>query len=579
MNWGYPVSLGHSSWRKTRWRAPMRLIWDPRYPNAFLRVPRLSLEQLNTLSLLVEEMDVFLKLDMTSGYHHIMMDPKFAPYLCCRWKGRIFTWAVLPFGLATAPFIFERVMCGMKVVLRRVFHLRFMAYLDDFNFCLRMAHALTVPQILHDIRAGISTPITDIVSLMTGMGTTFGVAKVQSGHSVDMVGTQVCSKSMTFSIPPRRWARLAPLLEATIAQPVQTVRHFARMAGQFISMKAGLRHACSFLWTIHNFIRDWATQELWHKRLRAPDRLVSRCQFWLDRFAEFNGIPIRRKCDYVIRIDAAKQGAGGVLRGKGRLALSHYDRPADEQAGHNNVWEFLGSVDTILPLLPSIKHSSLQIETDNMFGRAYLRKGGGPKADLTLISETLTDVLILNDVDLVAVRYRPGPENEEADAVSRFQDTLGDWAIKPFALALVAQWIISEGLPMFNLDAFASAMNKVCHHFVSRFHELGSTFVNFFRANIPSTDFVLWVNPPFCLVGKVLLHMMRGGYTGYLIAPSRDLDRGSVWWLPLQHHARASFILPPDAFTSILTGHSRGFHAVPYQIVVYFLSFPNLLQN
>ena len=551
----------------------LRMIWDPRFINAFLRVPRLSLEHLDTLSLLVEELDIFLKLDMTSGYHHVLMAQSFAPYLCCRWQGHIYYWAALPFGLASAPFIFERVMRGMKFVLRQTFHLRFMAYLDDFNFCVRMAAAISLQQLLVDIRGGLSSPLTDIILVMVRFGCSFNVAKLQTGHTVDMVGIQVCSRSMTFSIPTRRREKLVPLLHATIDHPLQPVRHFSKLAGTFISMQAGLKHACSFLWTIHNFIRPWSSQELWGHKIRAPDRLRSRCAFWLARFDEFNGIPIRRKVDYVIQIDAAKQGSGGVLLGPHMQEYSHHDRPVDEQAGHNNTWEFLSSVDALVPFLPLIRHSTIELETDNMFGRSYLRKGGGCKEDLTVVTESLTELLIQEDVDLLRVRYRPGPENVVADAISRFQDKIGDWAIKPAVLTLVHHWIEACGLPMYNLDAFASSMNKVCPRFVSRFYEYGSSYVDFFRANIPAAHNVLWCNPPFCLVGRVLLQLLKGGYSAYLVAPARVMDQGQLWWLPLQHHTIASLVLPPDAFTSISTGHTRGFHPVDYNIIVYYLSF------
>ena len=48
-----------------------RLTWDPRYINAYVWVPRMKLEQLRALALLVTRAAVFLKTDMKAGYHHM----------------------------------------------------------------------------------------------------------------------------------------------------------------------------------------------------------------------------------------------------------------------------------------------------------------------------------------------------------------------------------------------------------------------------------------------------------------------------------------------------------------------------
>ena len=48
--------------------------------------------------------------DLKSGYHHIDVAPHHRKYLGFEWGGKFYTFAVLPFGLSSAPYVFTKVM-------------------------------------------------------------------------------------------------------------------------------------------------------------------------------------------------------------------------------------------------------------------------------------------------------------------------------------------------------------------------------------------------------------------------------------------------------------------------------------
>jgi len=479
----------------------------------------------------------------------------------------------LPFGLASSPAIFEQVMRALTSIMRRLLHVRLMRFLDDFNFCLNPQPHVTVPVLFRQLYDGEDLPQIQAISFLLSMGAALHVKKFQCGQVVVMIGTEVDSNKMEFRVPLDKWERLLPLLEGTSATAKVSVHSLTALAGTFVSMEKGLRHACTFLWSIYNLVRPYVAQGDFSKKIQVPPSISSRCQWWIQHFPDMNGIPLRRQRDYLLCIDASKKGSGGVLQGSGLLEFTHMDRPLDEQSGHNGAWELLSSADAVIPLLPLLEGSNIEIQVDNTLSRSYLRKGGGRQPHFTLFSETFHDMLIEHNVNLLRVDYLPGFLNIGPDALSRFQDAKGDWHIKPHVLLLVIRWIHQLGLPMFTLDCFASALNAVCQHFVSRFWEVGSTYCNFFTAPIPADQWVMWVNPPFSLLSTVLLKFMQCGFTGYLVAPQRLIDQGAPWWNPLFTHSRASLVLPDDAFTSILTAHTAGFHPVGYPIAVHFLSF------
>ena len=46
--------------------------------------------------------------DLKSAYHHIMIDEAYTEYLGFAWEGIYYVFKVLPFGLATAGYIFSK---------------------------------------------------------------------------------------------------------------------------------------------------------------------------------------------------------------------------------------------------------------------------------------------------------------------------------------------------------------------------------------------------------------------------------------------------------------------------------------
>ena len=112
----------------------LRLILDLRYVNKHLRVVKFKYEDIRTACDLFSKDDWFFKFDYKSGYHHIEIFPDHRAFLGCSWKidGQLkyFKFTVLPFGLATAPFLFTKIQRALVKHWRRK-GLRIFTCLDD----------------------------------------------------------------------------------------------------------------------------------------------------------------------------------------------------------------------------------------------------------------------------------------------------------------------------------------------------------------------------------------------------------------------------------------------------------------
>ena len=68
--------------------------------------------------------------DPKSGYHHVDITQNHQRYLGFSWKDRFFVFTILPFGLCSACYIFNKLMC-LLVCYWRSQGLRAVVYLDN----------------------------------------------------------------------------------------------------------------------------------------------------------------------------------------------------------------------------------------------------------------------------------------------------------------------------------------------------------------------------------------------------------------------------------------------------------------
>ena len=87
-----------------------RLVWDGTHVNEHLPEEPFRMETLQREGRsLFERAGWGGTVDISSAYHHIHMHPASLPYLGFEWEGQLYRYAVLPFGLSTAPRIFTTV--------------------------------------------------------------------------------------------------------------------------------------------------------------------------------------------------------------------------------------------------------------------------------------------------------------------------------------------------------------------------------------------------------------------------------------------------------------------------------------
>ena len=213
-----PLSVAKNSSGK------QRLILDLRFINSHLRVPKFKYEDIRTASDLFQQGDWFFKFDYTSGYHHIEIFPAHTQFLGCAWvingQKKYFQFTVLPFGLASAPFLFTKVQKAL-VKHWRAQGIRIFTYLDDGAGAANnlVGARETSKQVRQDVRA-------------SGFVANEEKSQWEPVQYGKLLGFMVDLAAGLFSVPERRVASFKCILQQIIDSGfVVSARQLAKFTG------------------------------------------------------------------------------------------------------------------------------------------------------------------------------------------------------------------------------------------------------------------------------------------------------------------------------------------------------------
>jgi hypothetical protein len=84
-----------------------RLIIDLSRLNRFLQVPHFKMETTRLVAAAILQGDWAVSLDLRDAYLHVPVHPDYQHYLQFYFEGRVYQFKAMPFGLASAPLIFQ----------------------------------------------------------------------------------------------------------------------------------------------------------------------------------------------------------------------------------------------------------------------------------------------------------------------------------------------------------------------------------------------------------------------------------------------------------------------------------------
>ena len=161
--------------------------------------------------------------------------------------------------------------------------------------------------------------------------------------------------------------------------------------------------------------------------------------------------------------------------------------------------------------MKSLSFKIIRLLIDNL-GVAYVWLFGSRKKKIQKLVKRIFESCHERSIQLW-IEWIPCRDNVLADALSRFYDS-DDWMLNSKYFR-----ILDKLWGPHTFDNFASATNRQSMLFNRRFWCPGSAGFNALAYDWVEEN--NWVNPPFALIGKVLLHMKACKVVGNVIVP---------WW-------------------------------------------------
>ncbi|XP_032668678.1 uncharacterized protein LOC116842918 [Odontomachus brunneus] len=243
-----------------------------------------------------------------------------------------------------------------------------------------------------------------------------------------------------------------------------------------------------------------------------PPNLQADLTWWLKIFSNPNQTNKIRSGKFVREIfsDASLNGWGascGDLRTHGWWSTN-------DKILHINLLELKAAFNALRCFAADLHNCDILLRIDNTTAIAYINKFGSIRyPHLTAISRQIWRWCEDRDIFIFA-SYISSVENLIADTESRIADPDTEWSLSDEAFCR-----ITKLFGPFEIDLFASLINKKCDLYVSWFPDPGSIAIDAFT--LSWRDIYFYAFPPFILLPRVLRKIVDDGAVGILVVP---------WW-------------------------------------------------
>lgn len=258
---------------------------------------------------------VILKRDIKDAFRNVPIASQHQWLLGFQWEDQLYIERCLPFGLATAPFIFNLFAEGFHWILQSWLHWDLLDhYLDDFMFIIP-----TSPS----INATIQSANSDYVAITNLLGIPRNDKKDECGTIVSILGYEVDTTIFTLRVSHPKLIEASKVTTDILGRSSISLYEAESIAGFLGFCAPAVRLGRVFLRTLWSFIAAIPAGRSKFIRRRIPSDLRNDLVWWRDLLPQWNGVcffdTISRPV-ISLYTDASGIGLGGFyMQGPGPL--------------------------------------------------------------------------------------------------------------------------------------------------------------------------------------------------------------------------------------------------------------------
>ena len=451
-----------------------RLVENLRHVNQFLCKRRFKYEDLRIAMMLFSPGELMFNFDLKLRYHHVEIAGHHRKYLGFEWDQHFYVFAVLPFGLASAPYLFTKLLRPL-VRLWRSKDLKAVMYLDDGIVAVQGETEAEkasgwVRNTLH--KSGLV--VND---------------KKSVGFEIDLLKGQI-------AVPQAKVQALQSMLKGALCSQRLQARCIASIDGKIISMGIAVGPVSRFM--TRNLYALLDCRKAWCEMLELTPPVRMELDFWANCLPKYNAQPLWHtpSAVRVVYSDASDTGYGGYTVEHGtHVAQGVWTA---EEASQSSTWRELVAVSRVLnSIATKLCNTRVRWFSDNQ-NVVRILQVGSRKPNLQEQALKVFETCIIHQIRLEP-EWIPRAQNELADFISRIVD-YDDWQISP-----VLFYYLEEAWGPYSVDRFADNFNTQLSRFNSRFACPGSEAVDTFTVHWGGGENNWWCPPP-SLVARVVRH-------------------------------------------------------------------------
>lgn len=480
-------------------RGGHRMILNLKNLNESVTYHHFKMESLLSAIKLVTPMCYMGSIDLQEAFHGVPIAKEHQKYLKFTWKGQLFQYACLPFGLSSSPRIFTKLLKPVYSTLRNQGHVN-VGYIDD-----SFLEGETKPECKNNIDASIE------LFMSLGFMINYEKSILIPAQKLDFLGFTINSIDMNVKVAEAKIDSIIDMCTKMCMITHTTVRELSKVIGVLIATFPGVQHG-----PLH-----YRTLELGKIKALKCNRgdfdgimtisepMKKELQWWCNNIRSAFKPISHGNPDITLTSDASSQGWGSA---KGETSTG--GRWTDEEAEkHINILELKAAFFALRSFCETMRNVHVKLLIDNTTSVAYINHMGGTKSlGCNEIAVELWDWCIERGI-WVSASHIPGVSNVLADKESRVFHDETEWMLDPALFKRIQARLMNA-----DIDLFASRLNKQLDKFVSWNPDPFALHVDAFTIDWNKLTFYAF--PPFSVIGRCVQKIQQDSAEGIMIVPA-----------------------------------------------------------
>lgn len=491
-----------------------RFILNLKCLNKFVKTIHFKLEDYRTASKLISLGCFMASIDLKDAYYLLPIHESHKKYLKFKFNNNLYNYNCLPFGLATAPYVFTKLLkpvmefCRSKGILCVIYLDDILIFGNSFQECSK--NVLTIKNIIEKL----------------GFFINYEKSFLTPSKECKYLGFIFDSTRMIIKLPSDKRHKIYNLILKFLDMKRCYLRDYARFIGILISACPAMDYAWLYTKRFERFkFLSLLKNSSYDQIVEIPHNLREDMLWWLQHIK--NDYAIIKNQVYMREIfsDASLTGWGAYCNDN--RAFGYWTK--EERLQHINILELKAAFFALKLYAKDINNTEILLRIDNTTAIACINKMGSVQyPHLEEISRQIWQWCEDRKIFIFA-SYINTKDNVEADEMSRvgFRDT--EWELADYAFDKIVH---SFGQP--NIDLFASRNNKKCSTFVSWKQDPDAWAVDAFTFSWSRLHFYAF--PPFCLILKMLRKIINDKAEGIVVIPNWPTQS----WYPLYQRIKIS---------------------------------------